>query len=1155
MQLIEGTLIVSATDLVGYLNCDHLATLELGRAEGRWERPVRFDPEIELMQERGAAHEQAYLERLRAAGRSIHEIQVAELRTPNQLRAAEAETLAAMRAGRDVIYQATFFDGRWRGHADFLLRVERPSDLGAWSYEIADTKLTRTVKANAILQMCVYAEGLTRLQGVPPLSVHVVTGDGTAHPYRLADYAAYYRAVKARFEERFFGGGPEPATYPEPVDHCRVCAWWPMCVDRRRADDHLSLVAGMRRSYTKTLSEHGIATLTALARSPAGAPVGELALTPLDRLRHQARLQLEGRRTGRLIYELLPPDPSQPGVGLAALPPPSALDVFFDIEADPWVGEGGIEYLLGWAEEVDGAGVYHALWGHDAASEKRAFEAFIDLVVERRRRDPGMHVYHYAAYEPAAVKRLMSRHATREDEVDELLRGGVFVDLYQVVRQALRASVESYSIKKIEQFYLPKREGGVTDAGFSVVQYERWLKTGEQRLLDELAAYNRDDCLSTWRLRAWLEERRAEAESQFGIVLGRPAPLSGEPPEAVREAQEETRRRIEALTEGVPAARAERDELEQGRWLLAQLLDWHRREAKPAWWEYFRLRDLPLEELYAESAALAGLEYVGVVGTSGRSVVHRYRFDPAQDFRIREGDENWVDPATERGAGLVVGLDELEGTIDLRRAATSPAPHPRALIEGKPIDTQTMRDALGRIADQVIAAGIDGPGPARAGRELILRRPPRLFDVRPGTPLVRPGEDPVEAARRLVLDLDETVLPIQGPPGTGKTHTAARMIVELVRHGKTVGVTAQAHRAITNVLLAVDEAARERAPGEAPVPYRAIQKCDAGDDAARLAAVTVTSDNRAVVDGLAGGGYDIAAGTPWLFARPEMEGRLDVLFVDEAGQMSLANVVSMAAAARSIVLLGDPNQLPQVSQGTHPEGAGVSALEHLVGEAATIAPERGILLDTTFRLHPAINDYISEIFYEGRLRPHPSTSRIRITPADAIGEVGIAWLPVDHALDRQRSRDEATRVAELIGRLRGRSWTDRHGVGGRLGLDQILVVAPYNAHVAEIHRAVGERLGERARVGTVDKFQGQEGTVAIYSLATSSPDDAPRGMDFLYSGHRLNVAISRARGLAILVCSPDLLRVSCRTPDQMRLANAFCRLVEVARVMTEEVTD
>jgi uncharacterized protein len=1149
VQLTEGVLIVSATDLVGFLNCDHLATLELGRARGEWGKPVRFDPEIELMQERGYAHEQAYLERLRIEGRTIHEIATGELRTPAQLAEAEAETAAAMQAGRDVIYQATFFDGRWRGHADFLLRVERQSDLGEWSYEIADTKLSRTVKANAIIQMCVYADGLARLQGAPPARVHVVTGDGLAHPYRLADYAAYYRAVKGRFEATFFGEVPgtigRADTYPEPVEHCRVCSWWPMCIDRRRTDDHLSLVAGMTRAQTTKLRDAGIPTLAALGESPPGSPVPDMSQKPLERIRHQARLQLEGRRSGTRRYELIDPDPAMPGAGLASLPIASPLDVFFDIEADPWALEGGIEYLLGWLEEVDGRGVYHAIWGHDAEAERRAFEAFIDLVTDRLARDPAMHVYHYAAYEPVAIKRLMNRYATREDDVDRLLRGGVFVDLYQAVRHGIRASVESYSIKQIEKFYMPVREGGVTDAGFSVVQYETWLKSREQRLLDELEAYNRDDCLSTWLLRAWLEERRLEAEARFGVVLPRPAPQSGEAPAHVAEAQAETQARVDRLMAGLPAGRADRDDLEQGRWLLAQLLDWHRRDSKPAWWEFYRLREIPVEDLVAESGALAGLEFVGVVESDRFGSVYRYRFDPAQDYRIREGDTDWVDPSTGKGAGTVVRLDEVLGHIELRRGRQSSAPHPVALIESGPLNQRVMRDGLGRVADWVIENRLDGPGRYRAVRELVLKHAPRIVGVTAGQRLVWDGEDPVVAARRIAGALDETVLPIQGPPGTGKTFTGARMIVEIIRAGKRVGITAQAHKAITNLIVAVDEAARE-----AGIGYRAIQRCDTDDHAGHLPSVTIAKDNEEVERGLRDEAFEIAAGTTWLMAREQMDGLLDVLVVDEAGQMSLANVVSMGGAARSIVLLGDPNQLPQVSQGVHPEGAERSALEHLVGEETTIAPDRGILLDTTFRLHPALNAYISEVFYEDRLRSHPSTSRVSIDAPPGIGGVGIAWLPVRHELDQSRSRDEAARVAETIARLRGHAWVDAAGSRRALELDEILVVAPYNAHVAEIHKAVEAAVGERGRVGTVDKFQGQEGAVSIYSMATSSPEDAPRGMDFLYSGNRLNVAISRARGLAILVCSPELLAVSCRTPEQMRLANAFCRLVEVARVVT-----
>ena len=1148
MQLVDGTIIVSASDLVGFLACDHLGALELGRIQGRWERPPERadDPTVKLMQEHGEAHERAYLDQLKSAGRSVREIARTELRTPSQLLAAQAETQSAMRDGADVIYQAAFFDGRWRGHADFLIRVEMPSDLGAWSYEIADTKLSRRVKAAAIIQMCVYAEGLARLQGRPPERIHVVTGDGVAHPHRMEDYTAFFRSAKARFEARVFGNGQTPPTYPEPVEHCSVCVWFPMCMDRRRQDDHLSLVAGMSRIHAERLRDDGVSTLAALGELSPDQAVADMNPRPLTRVREQARLQLAGRRSGQLLKELIAPGDGEPGRGLAALPEPSPLDLFFDIEADPWALDGGLEYLLGAVEEVEGTAVYRPIWGHDRANEKAAFEEFIDLVIARLDRDSGMHVYHYAAYEPTALKRLMQRHATREDEVDRLLRGGVLVDLYQVVRQGLRASVESYSIKKIEKFYLPEREGPVTEAGFSVVQYEEWMATGEPRLLDELAAYNRDDCVSTWMLRSWLEGLRAAAISEQGWDLPRPQPEDGAAPEQLAARQAETKARVDALTEEVPADGALRSEDQAARWLLAQLLDWHRRDEKPAWWLWFRLRDAPMEELVDSAEALGDLTYVGEFGRIKRSSIHRYRFDPAQDFKIKPGDRP-IDQATGQQAGEVVAIDEAAGTIDLLRGDGRAGEHPRALIPGKPYGSGVMRDALGRVADWVLENGIEGPGRYRAVRDLILRRPPRIAGQPSSSALTQPGEAPLDAARRLALALEETTLPIQGPPGTGKTWTGARMIVELVRVGRRVGVTAQSHRAISNLIDAVAAAAEG-----AGQTVRIVQKCDRGEDAARADGVSVTTDNGEVESGLAGRRYDVAGGTPWLFARAEMEDGLDVLFVDEAGQMSLANVVSMGGSAKSIVLLGDPNQLPQVSQGIHPEGAEKSALEHLIGDAATIPVDRGLFLPTTYRMHPLVNAFVSEIFYEDRLLPAPGNELQRLgSIATTDGKAarrtaGIGHLPVAHDGNGSRSREEAAAVAVEIGRLLGREWTDRDGRRRRISGADILVVAPYNAHVQLIRQAVKRFTGEGIRIGTVDKFQGQEAPVAIYSMATSSPADAPRDFDFLYSGNRLNVAISRARGLAVLVCSPELLDVSPRTPEQLRLANALCRLVEVA---------
>ena len=1151
MQELDGTLVASATDLVGFLECDHLITLEQLRVAGKIEKPVRDDPELDLIRRRGFDHEQAYLRRLRDEGRTVYEVQQRDARSLEELRAAEEETVAAMRRREDVIFQATFFDGRWRGHADFLMRRDdRPSALGPYSYDVADTKLAQRVKAAAIVQMCVYADLLERLQGIPPETISVVTGDGVANPHRLADYAAYYRAAKQRFEERVFRtpADEQPVTYPEPVDHCRVCSWWTVCMDRRRGDDHLSLVAGASRLQRRRLVGANVTTLEALGELPDTATVPSLDPRILERLRRQAALQLAYRQTHEHRYELIPPLPDEPGKGLAALPAPSPLDVFWDIEADPWALADGLEYLFGWTErQPDGEVAYHADWAHDRSGEKAMLERFVDAVMGRLARDPSMHVYHYGGYESGALKRLMQRHATREDEVDILLRGRVLVNLYDhVVRQGIRASVESYSIKKLETFYMPEREGGITQAGFSVVEYERWMEAQDPAILDAIAAYNRDDCVSNLLLRDWLEERRLEAAPLYpdGIVP-RPGPLDGSPPEDLAVAQAETRAREERLRADLPADRLARDDAQQAQWLLAGILDWHRREAKPQWWDHFRLAEASLEELVRDSSALGELTFVDDLGRVAKSSLHRYRFDPSQETRIGEGrsvialaanpgSAEWLQTSVQ-----VIAIDPLAGTIDLKR---NPAQrHPAALIPAKPYGTEPMRSALGRLADDVIDRGIDADDrPFRAARDLLLRRWPRLSGVTPGTPLARDGERPLQAGRRLGLVLDGTVLPIQGPPGTGKTHTGARMILDLVQTGRRVGVTAQSHRVIGNLLEEV-----ARATTAEGVPLRIAQRTDDPDDVPDGRIERIGSAEAAIA-GLRAGTWDVVGGTSWLWARDDAEASVDVLFVDEAGQLSLATVCSVSGAADSMVLLGDPNQLPQVSQGTHPEGAAASALEHLVGDARTIAPDRGLLLGTTYRLHPDVNAFISDAFYEGRLATDPKNARQAVGEGEPVGGTGVRFVPLVHEGAGNRSPDEAAWIAAAIRALVGRSWVDRDGNPHRLEVPDVLVVAPYNAQVAEVARTVERELGARPNVGTVDKFQGREAPVAIYSMTTSTPDDAPRDPDFLYSGNRLNVALSRARGLAVLVASPALLRVACHSPEEIRLVNAFCRFVEVA---------
>jgi predicted RecB family nuclease len=1188
MQLIDGRPVYSATDLVGFLACEHLTALERAAAAGLVERPHRDDPELDVLRKRGDAHEHRYLADLEADGRHVVRIERDDATDRGErVRRQANETLAAMASGADVIYQATFFDGRWLGYADFLLRVEATTDAeasvwGDWHYEVADTKLARHVKAGAVLQICSYVDQLERLQRVLPKRLLVVLG-GSAHAVaqlRVGDFMAYYRAAKRRFEEAVLGTDEAPvppatyppsATYPEPVDHCSVCRWSELCEARRHADDHLSLVAGITAHQRKALRGRGIETLTALAGSPLpfDPPLDGSSAAATERVREQARIQLEGRGRTPPIHELLlprPGEPIDPERGLATLPEPDPGDLFFDIEGDPYAFEDGVDYLFG---VLDVQGEFRAFWSFepavpaeiDLAGEKAAFEAFIDFVAERRRAHPSMHVYHYAPYEPTALKRLMGRHGSREAEVDELLRGGILVDLFRAVRQGLRASLQSYSIKKLEPMYGFTREVELRDAGSSIVAFEEWLELGADGrlasgILERIEGYNRDDVVSNARLRDWLEGLRTELAAQTGQVVPRPAPRAPEAPDSLSEAIGEVREVAERLLQHVPDDPSQRSDEEHAHWLLAQLLSWHRRESKATFWDFFRRVVMTPAELVDEDGAIGQLELISVgepylptPRARKHRVKARYRFPPQEHKDVGSRSELFDPRLAQLHAGaspweawkLDAQLGEVDdelGTLELIWATDGAIHHPEAIVTLNRVPEKPLPEALLRLGRWVVDHGLDGDGPYRAAVDLLLRRAPRCGQD-PGESLTQLGEDDLEAACRLVSCLDRGTLAIQGPPGSGKTYTAAEMIVRLLAAGKRVGVSATSHKVIENLLAKMLTAA-----DRLRVEISAIQK--RGEDGSSVddPRLQLTGDNGTVRDALRSGECNLAAGTPWLWGREDMEGLVDVLFVDEAGQISLANVLAMSGATASIVLMGDPQQLDQPLQGSHPPGADRSALAHLLGDEATMPPQRGLFLEHTWRLHPHLTAFTSPAFYEGRLLSRPELERQALSGPRPISGAGPRLLVAEHAGNDNRSPEEARAVAALATTLvaSGASWTDARGEECPVGWEQVLIVAPYNAQVGEIRRL----LPAEARVGTVDKFQGQEAPISIYSMTSSSAEDAPRGMSFLYSGNRLNVATSRARCVAVVVATAQLLRVRARSVEEMRLANALCLFAEVA---------
>lgn len=1134
MKRMGDSFELSATDLVGYLNCRHLAALDRAVAEGALPKPKVWDTLLQILAERGAAHERSYVEHLTKAGLEVIRIDGVDI-----TQEAVAETVAAMRRGIPVIAQAALSHQGWNGRADILRRVEAQSALGDWSYEPIDTKLARETKAGTILQLCLYSDLLAEVQGLPPEYMYVVAPWSNFQPqqYRFADYAAYFRKVKRALQTATAGPAADD-TYPDPIAHCDICRWQVTCDKRRRDDDHLCLVAGISKLQINELMGRGIATVQDLAGMPL----------PLDwkpdrgsadcyvRIREQARIVVEARAAGTGRFELLP---VQNGFGFTRLPEPSDGDVFLDLEGDPFVGEHGLEYLFGYLfKDEHGAPVYGGDWALSRTDEKRAFERFVDFVMARWAQFPGMHIYHYAPYEPAALKRLMGRYATREEEIDRMLRAGLFVDLYQIVRHGLRASVESYSIKRLEAFYGFERATPLADANTALANLQANLELDDVPSISEetkttVRAYNEDDCRSAATLREWLEWLRAKLIAD-GVEVPRPKPGDGAPNEKITDWLLKINALIGRLTADVPADPEERSAGQQARWILANVLDWHRREEKAVWWEYFRLADLSAEELLEERAGLSGLVFVDMVGGTAKAPIHRYRFPP-QETEIRGGEE--LRNLGGAKLGKVEAISFADDTIDIKKRQDTAGLHPQAVFAHNYVGGQVMADALIRIGEYVAEHGLDGDGPYQAARDLLIRERPRVG----GEPLHREGETTVEAAVRLCAYLAGGILPIQGPPGAGKTFTGARMICELVRRGKTVGITANSHKVIRNL---IDETIK--AADELGIDLQCCQKADEVEDPQHR--LTFAKSNEDLFAALRGGAA-VGGGTAWLWSRPEAFETVDVLFVDEAAQMSLANVLAVSQAAKTVVLIGDPQQLDQPMQGSHPEGTDVSALDHILGGERTIPPDNGLFLEETWRLHPAICAYTSELFYDGKLRSKRGLEKQVVKGAGPIGGSGLYFLPVEHNGNQNCSPEEAQAVAKLVRAILAgnATWIDRKGQENPITLDDIVIITPYNAQVFEIQQCL-----PGARVGTVDKFQGQEAPIAIYSTATSSHADAPRGMEFLYSLNRLNVATSRAKCVSILVGSPQIFEAECRTPRQIQLANAFCRYLEMANRLALE---
>ncbi|WP_234786879.1 TM0106 family RecB-like putative nuclease [Mycolicibacterium monacense] len=1123
--------IYSASDLAAAARCEY-ALLRSFDARLGWGPSVATEDELlARTADLGDEHEKRHLDTLRTD--SDHNVTVIG-RPPYTVAgltaAAEATTRAVARRA-PVIYQAAMFDGRFAGFADFLI-------LEGDRYLLRDTKLARSVKVEALLQLAAYAEALTAA-GVPVADeVELVLGDGATARYPLEELLPVYRprrAARQRLLDDHLAGGTPVRWEDETVRACFRC---PECSIEVRAQDDLLLVAGMRVSQRARFHEAGITTVAELAAHQG--PVPELPARTVTALSAQARLQTAPRVDGKPPYEVADPQP------LMLLPEPDKGDLFFDFEGDPlWTDDGhewGLEYLFGVLDTADG---FHPLWAHDRPQERKALEDFLELVRKRRKRHPNMHIYHYAAYEKTALLRLAGRYGVGEDAVDDLLRSGVLVDLYPLVRKSFRIGTENYSLKSLEPLYMggQLRTGDVTTAAASITEYARYCELRAEGRDDDAAVvlkdiedYNRYDCTSTRKLRDWLVCRAIDCE----------VPPRG--PQPVRDGAEPEP--VDALDRTL--CRYAGDELE-GRTpeqsavaMVAAARGYHRREDKPFWWSHFDRLNNPVDE-WADSTDVflvdpggAQVEVDWHTPPRARKPQRRVRLSGAMAagglsrdmYALYEppAPAGLGDDPDRRAAGSVTVVECNAPDVPTEVVVVERTPRdggvfdqlPFALAPGPPIRTTALRESIEATAAD-LAERLPRL-PETAVTDILLRRPPR---TRSGAPLPT-GPDVSAAITAALLDLDSSYLAVHGPPGTGKTFTAAAIIATLVNtHGWRIGVVAQSHAVVENLFRGVMDAGVDAA--------RVAKKRGHGDDA-----------NWTVLEeaGFPGFVADrdgcVIGGTAWDFANGNRipRGCLDLLVIEEAGQFCLANTIAVAPAAANLLLLGDPQQLPQVSQGTHPEPVDTSALGWLVDGAHTLSAERGYFLDVSWRMHPAVCAAVSRLSYDGRLQSNEAVTTARTLEG---WSPGVHEVTVPHDGNATESPEEADAIIARIGRLLGSVWTDEKG-SRPLAQDDVMVVTPYNAQVVLLRQRLdAERLTD-VRVGTVDKFQGQQAPVVFISMVASSIDDVPRGISFLLNRNRLNVAISRAKYAAVVVRSEALTEYLPSTPKGLVELGAFLSL-------------
>src|SRR6056300_1058640 len=1113
--------IYSPSMLKSYLSCKYTIFNEVNEKKLKLKK-IELSKNDQLRLEKGNIHEKNYLKELKKKYKKVIDLKNTKLSKEEKV----PKTIQAMKEGWEVIHGGYLKRDKWIGEFDFLIiNKDLKSKFGDYSYEVIDTKNSNKPKPDHIIQLGMYTYMLEETQGVLPKRFKIALKNMVEEDVQVNQVNEFFKTHRENYE--LFVEKSIDKTQPEKCSHCQICSWKEECEKIWIKEDNLNQIGGLTKIHLKKLLELKIDTATKLSKQDPKKNIKGFKPEISYKLITQARLQKEYEKTQVPIFE---PNPINlhGKKGFNSLREPSSCDLYFDIESvEDHVFPGGLEYLFGIYYIEDEKEKFKAFWAHNKDEEKKNIIKFFEFTKSHFEKYPSSKIYHYGSYETTALEKLTSYHKVKGIEYDHYMNLNKFVNLLNVNTQGIFISENSYSLKNIEKFYDFQREGDVQKGDVSQEYYSEWIETQDQKYLDEIESYNKQDCRSTLDLHKWLLKIKPKETSWFT------------PKKEEMELRDREVKMIE-YQEKVESSKLKNKRFKQ---LLSDIIGFYVRENKPSWNDFFKRRGKSDEELVEDPECVGNMKLNSKPTPDKRSLIYSYKFEN-QDFKLRKNKKSVIannhDIEQKDFAGTILDIDYKKNEILLKRGTGSGIlPETLSIGPEKPRLNEKLSINTYNYIDNVL----ENKNSYSALNDFLNKEIPRIKNLKKGDKILSSNDFDKEIPK-IISNLDNSYLYVQGPPGTGKTYQAANTIIELFKKGKKIAVTALSHKVIHNLLQEIEDMA------DGKVNIKGYKAGDPEDeetvfngkffetykDDARKSVI-----KKALAEEING---FIFAGTKFHLASSYYDQKIDYLFIDEAGQLSVADLICIGNIVKNIILIGDQNQLGQPIKGTHPNESGQSILDYLLEGRDTIPEDRGIFLNKTYRLNSKINDFISTNFYEERLVCDERTDKrtIKFDKKSLIKKDGIHYIQMDHKNNVQTSIEEFEVVKDLMLQLIGSEFDD-NGKKRKLNIEDFLIISPYNTQVNLLISKLEEAKIKNPKVGTIDKFQGQEAPITIISMTSSDNDSLPRNKEFFFSRNRLNVAISRAQVVSIILFNPLLLDSSPKNLDHIKLMNNFFKFL------------